>query len=127
MGVSASLGIRLLTDLRQVFGDRDAVSTETLLEGLARLDEAPWADLHGNGLNARGLAMRLKQYGISSRQVRIGDRTAKGYRREDLHDTWTRYLTLPPPLGKETRETKGTVTCARCLGEGCPWCERAAA
>ena len=115
MGVSASLGIRLLADLRQVFDGRDAVSTEAILQGLTQLDEAPWADLQGNGLNARGLAMRLRQYGVASRQVRMGDRTAKGYRREDLHDAWERYLPPSPPIGKETRETSGTVTCY--LGE----------
>jgi hypothetical protein len=124
MGVSASLGIRLLSDLKLVFVDNDAMSTETILEALVKLDESPWADLHGSAMNARGLAMRLKRYGIASRQVRIGDRTAKGYRREDLHDTWTRYLPPQPPLGKETRETLVT-DCPRCAGEGCAWCEGA--
>lgn len=137
MGVSASLGIRLLADLKQVFGDRDAVFTDELLKALDALDEAPWGDLRGSALNARGLAMRLKRYGISSRQVRIGERTAKGYRREDLHDSWVRYLVPPPPpkkkqeetldtahtpKGSETRETNGTH-CVRCDGEGCGWCQ----
>lgn len=145
MGVSVSLGIRLLMDLRQVFGDRDAMDTKAILEALTALDESPWADLHGSGLNARGLAMRLRQYCITSRQIRIGERTAKGYTRGDLYDTWTRYLTphTPPqketretlahdlshPIGKETRETSVTepVVCFKCGGEGCPWCEREAA
>jgi len=132
MGVSASLGIRLLSDLRQVFEDRDAMDTKSILEALSALDEGPWRDLHGSGLNARGLAMRLRQYGIGSRQVRLGERTAKGYRREDLYDTWQRYLTPTPPIGKETKETSATDTpagtdCPRCGGEGCAWCEREAA
>jgi hypothetical protein len=125
MGASASLGIKLLSDLKLVFGGLDAVSTEEILNTLTKLDESPWADLRGSALNSRGLAMRLKRYGIASRQVRIGERTAKGYRREDLHDAWARYLPPPThPLGKETRETNATsgTNCPRCSGEGCPWC-----
>lgn len=122
MGVSASLGIRLLADLRQVFEERDSMATADILEALVQLDEAPWAELHGKPLNARGLSTRLGRYGISRRQVRIGDRTAKGYRREDLHDAWVRYLPPSPPIGRVTKVTKGTE-CPRCSGEGCAWCK----
>jgi hypothetical protein len=141
MGASASLGIRLLGDLREVFGERDAVFTETILEVLTKMEESPWADISGSALNARGLAMRLKRYGISSRQVRVGERTAKGYRREDLFDAWVRYLPPSSPIGEETSETSVTpkmdavsgdattessnlVTgCPHCAGEGCRWCD----
>ena len=122
MGVSASLGVRLLGDLRTVFGDHEEMFTKAILEALTSLEEAPWGDLHGKALNDRGLANRLKRYGIYSRQIRIGERTAKGYRRHDLHDSWARYLPPHHPHGKETRETNVTA-CQRCNGEGCPWCE----
>lgn len=89
---SPSLGIRLLADLREVFGDAEAMSSEAILERLRNLEEAPWSDLRGKPLNARGLASRLRQYGIRSINVRIGDSVPKGYRREDLHDPWSRYL-----------------------------------
>ena len=42
-----SLGIKLLTDLQAVFGNRDSMSTASLLEGLHALEESPWADLRG--------------------------------------------------------------------------------
>jgi hypothetical protein len=42
-----SLGIRLLSDLRQVFGDAEGLSTETILTALHGLVEAPWADIKG--------------------------------------------------------------------------------
>jgi hypothetical protein len=91
-----SLGIRLLADLKDVFSLREVMSTEEVLTGLLAIDEAPWSEIaRGKPLNARGLAQRLKQYGVSSRNIRVGDSVPKGYRREDLHDAWTRYLSTP--------------------------------
>lgn len=87
-----SLGIRLLADLRDVFAQVEAMSTEAVLNALRAIEEAPWDDLKGKPLNARGLAMRLRQYGIRSVVVRIGDSTPHGYRRADLYDAWSRYL-----------------------------------
>jgi hypothetical protein len=105
-----SLGIRLLADLRTVFGDADALATETILERLHKLDEAPWAELvAGKPLNARGLAHRLRDYGVSSKTVRIGEKTPKGYAREDLADAWARYL---PPSPQESATSATSATSA---------------
>lgn len=95
---SASLGLRLLADLRVVFGTTDRMATEAVLQRLRELDESPWADLRGKPLDSRGLAYRLKPYGVTSTKVKIGDASVRGYRREDLHDAWQRYL--PPPTGE---------------------------
>ncbi|MGE5763269.1 MAG: DUF3631 domain-containing protein [Mycobacterium leprae] len=90
-----SLGVRLLADLREVFGDADTLHTETILDRLHKLDEAPWGDLRGKPLDARGLARRLAAYGVHSVDVKLGGVNRKGYRRADLWDAWHRYL--PPP------------------------------
>lgn len=103
-----SLGVRLLADIRQVFGDADVMSTADILEALKALDEAPWSDLRGKPLDARGLSQRLGKYDVKSITVRVGDQTPKGYRREDLHDPWVRYL--PSPLGVPTRESATSAT-----------------
>lgn len=105
----ASLGIRLLTDLRDIFGDTDKLSTTTVLDALNDLDEAPWGDLHGKALDSRGLARRLRQYGIGSTKVKIGDISVRGYRREDLWDTWQRYCPETPPTESGTNGTNGTA------------------
>lgn len=89
-----SLGVRLLTDLRRVFGEAAALSTVRILElikGEVLGDSAPWAALHGEGLDARGLAKLLNQYGVQSTKVWIGGSSVRGYRRADLWDTWERY------------------------------------
>ena len=67
-----SLGIRLLADLRQVFGEADVMATETILTDLHALDESPWADIRGKPLDSRGLANRLREYEIKPKVVRIG-------------------------------------------------------
>jgi Protein of unknown function (DUF3631) len=103
-----SLGVRLLRDLRDVFGDADKLPTEVILERLVGIDEAPWADLRGKPLDARGLSRRLAKYETAPKTVRIGDRTAKGYERTDLIDAWARYLATPPEASV-TAVTSGTT------------------
>lgn len=90
-----SLGVRLLSDLRKIFGTADAMPTEAILEALVGLDEAPWCDLKGKPLDARRLANYLKSYGVTSKNVRAG-KIVKGYTREDLFDPWSRYVGESP-------------------------------
>lgn len=91
-GSTPSLGIRLLSDLRAIFENDEALPTEHILSELHKLDEAPWGDLRGKALDARGLARRLRPYDVRPTNVRILASVVKGYRREDLFDAWQRYL-----------------------------------
>jgi hypothetical protein len=99
-----TLGIRLLADLRTIFGNAEALHTRTVLERLADgerwgLDsDAPWGDLHGKPLAERGLATMLKKYDVHSMKVKVAGDSLQGYRREHLWDAWQRYL---PPLPKQ--------------------------
>ena len=87
-----SLGIRLLADMRTVLGASDALPTAEILVALINLTESPWGDLKSKPITDRALSTRLRQYGIRSKNVRIGERISKGYAREDFHDAWLRYL-----------------------------------
>jgi Protein of unknown function (DUF3631) len=94
-GEDQSPGVRLLADLRTAFGADTRLATAELLARLTVLDDAPWADqIDGKSDKARGswLARKLRPYGISSRTLRIGDSTPKGYEAGDFSDTWRRYL-----------------------------------
>ena len=102
-----SLGVRLLADLRIVFDGADEMASKVILSKLSALEESPWADLRGKPLDERGLAVRLRQYGIKSKTVRIGISTPKGYRRADLHDAWARYL--PPSLPRSATSATSHV------------------
>ncbi len=88
-----SLGVRLLVDLKMIFGERSHMFTVEILEALAALDESPWGDLRGRPLDARGLSRRLGKYGVRPRDIREGSVVAKGYTRGDLSDPWARYVT----------------------------------
>jgi hypothetical protein len=87
-----SLNVRLLGDLRVVFGELEVMATEKILEALYAIEEAPWSDLRGKPINARTLAKMLRAFGVKSTKVRTDSGVLQGYRREDLHDSWTRYL-----------------------------------
>lgn len=99
------LGILLLTDLRTAFGDADKLATETLLQRLTEIEEAPWGDMKGKPLDSRWLACRLREYGVRSRTVRIGVATRRGYERADFLDAWSRYLPPYPPEAKQVKHT----------------------
>jgi hypothetical protein len=105
----ATLGVRLLADLRTIFGDAPALHTKTILERLHQGDkldaDAPWNDLHGKPLAERGLATMLKKFDINSIKVKVGGISLQGYRREHLWDAWQRYLPSTP-LPKEAEPTE---------------------
>jgi hypothetical protein len=106
-----SLGVRLLHDVRAVFGDADQLPTRELLDKLHALDESPWGDLKGKPLDDRGLARRLNAYGVKPTTIRVLASTSKGYRRTDFHDAWSRYLSPlgSSPDGKVTGVTSVTA------------------
>ncbi|MFD5582235.1 DUF3631 domain-containing protein [Streptomyces sp. NPDC127063] len=110
----ASLGVRLLTDLRdRVFCGADRVPTAVILEALLSMEDAPWGDLDDKPLNSRTLARMLSQYvtpankPIKPRGIRTPSGFPKGYYAEDLTDAWTRYCP-PPPEKPATSATSAT-------------------
>ena len=105
-GAEPSLGLRLLSDLRTVFGEAAEMRTAAILTALHNLPEAPWGDLKGRPLNDHRLAARLRQYEVRSTNLVIGDTRPKGYLRADLEEAWAVYL--PPPGNSATSATRAT-------------------
>ncbi len=98
-----SLGVRLLTDLRDhVLAGVDRLPTVAILDRLNALDDAPWADLHGKPLDNRRLSKMLAEYmtadnePIASRNIKAAGSVLKGYYSADLWDAWARYCPPPP-------------------------------
>lgn len=104
-----SLGVRLLRDIKTVFGDLDRMFSADIVFELTRDPESDWCDLWGKPLDQRRLAKELKRYGVRSKEVRIGTRTAKGYAIDEddgLGQAWHRYL---PHVGGRNKRDKGNI------------------
>jgi hypothetical protein len=97
-----SVGMRLLAEIRDVFGDADHLSTTDLLDRLHDLEEAPWGDWYGKPLTARGLAKLLEPYRVLPTLRRLAGERRRGYFAADFADAWERYVPLS--------ETVTTVT-----------------
>jgi hypothetical protein len=99
-----SMRVRLLRDIRSVFEQRKrlpGIATVDLLDALYAIEESPWASYYGRSLEPRDLSSLLSHYGIGPRALRIkqqfrekygGGEVVKGYKRDDFHDVWGRYL-----------------------------------
>jgi Protein of unknown function (DUF3631) len=102
----ASLSMRLLADLRDVFVEGcDRMHSAAIVEALAKIEDGPWADYFGRTFTVRDLTNRLKGYGLKAeKQLKIGDVNRSGFTRDQLHDVWRRYLP-PDPSTSSTRST----------------------
>ncbi|MFC7484616.1 DUF3631 domain-containing protein [Luedemannella flava] len=102
--------IRLLVDCRAAFGDLDAIPTATLIERLKADPEAPWAEHQGGGLTPMRLGALLREYEISSANIRFGPPIGqvKGYYRADFTDAWNRYAPTgdAPPGGEPSQPSQ---------------------
>jgi hypothetical protein len=115
-----SLGIRLLADIRTVFGEADRMPSEAVVDALVSMEEAPWSDLYGKPLNMVRLSKELKRYGVSPTVFKLNGEPRRGYMTEPgrgsvgLHDAWRRYL---PDLAGNQRNQRNpagqTVTPSR--------------
>ncbi|MEM7272658.1 MAG: DUF3631 domain-containing protein [Actinomycetota bacterium] len=92
-----SIATQLLHDCRVAFAGRSMIRTEELLSTLKGDLEAPWATHGPNGLTPRSLAKILKEFGISSHNLRHDGTQSKGYRASEFNDAWGRYLPHEPP------------------------------
>ena len=98
-----SLGIKLLTDIRDVFTshDEEFLPSALLALYLRGIEESPWSEF---GLTSRKLAYRLKDYGV--KPGHNTGRTARGYWLQDFSDAFKRYLT-PDPSNPSNRPETG--------------------
>ena len=107
-----SFGERLLTDIYKVFGDREAITTHSLLSELHDLEGSSWAEFGQarQPINARNLARILREYEVpTNNTIRInGGEPTKGYRRDYFLDAWERYTPHLLPAD-ETPSTEGST------------------
>jgi hypothetical protein len=95
-----NLALRLLSDVHDVWpeGEGTAFSAH-LLELLRAIEDSPWAS--EVELTPRKLARFLRPFGVESRQVRVGEKTAKGYLLSELQSAFARYRASDGKHGKQ--------------------------
>jgi hypothetical protein len=119
------VGVLLLVNCQEAFGDQERLSTTALLRHLVdRGDESPWARWWGEDLDRKPepatkgpgsrLAKLLKPYGIESEQIRFGEINRRGYRRSSFEEAWTRYCPAPPSIDAENATTLQTTSDRDC-------------
>ena len=116
-----SLGVMLLRDIRAIFSKLEICNAvaDLLITNLKEIEESPWATIRaGEPLNPRGLAQRLRKYGIEPKPQRDGDRVFRGYSRAQFEDAWSRYLPALGPAAMETVTSVTPATSERCSGCG---------
>jgi hypothetical protein len=104
---NVSMGVALLSDIRAIFNEQGTgrLSSEVLAEQLRALDGRPWAEWsHGKGFTKNNLANQLKKYRIHPDKNRYGEKSLRGYRRQDFEDAWSRYCPSPPSFSSGTME-----------------------
>lgn len=98
---------QLLEDCLKVFGDRDVLKSETLIEGLKVLPESDYASMnYGRGITAKTLARIVRPYEIQPTQIRFGENTYKGYYQSEYSKAFERYS--EPSSATATGETSET-------------------
>jgi len=94
-----------LSDINEIFESqkKDKITSKILVEALKEMEDRPWSDWRqGKSITQTGLARLLKPFGICSKVIRIGDKTARGYTLNQFADAFERYVspinTLTPPI-----------------------------
>lgn len=100
--INGTCGRRYLHRTWDAFADRDQLTTAELIGRLVNDEESPWvgrtwAAPGETVLTPRMLAFLLRGFGPRPANIRHHGDQAKGYRRVDFADAWSRYL--PPPPG----------------------------
>lgn len=119
-----SINAELLTDIKAVFEQRRAsrIASTILIEQLTNDEEAPWATWYkGRPMTARQLAIRLKDFGIGPKAMRLnGGALVKGYDLADFNDAFHRYLSFPSenPSTSVTRLQPHNGACSEGIDSG---------
>jgi len=88
----------LLADIQKVFEEKelDKIGTKDLTDALVSDEEKPWATYNrGKPITPSQVSKLLTGYGIKSKTVRTGNRTAKGFEISQFDDAFNRYLATP--------------------------------
>ena len=101
----------LLADIEEIIDTKkvNKITTSELITALCEDTEKSWATYNrGKPLSPRQLSSKLKDYGITSKTIRINTyETAKGYEADQFNDAFARYLKDPLNLPSQSNNSLG--------------------
>lgn len=86
---------QLLADIQKVFVtlNKERITTIALVNALCEDEEALWKYFNKGGMiTPRQIAQILKQFNVSSKQIRFGEMTKKGYDLADFGESFAKHL-----------------------------------
>lgn len=89
------LSTQLLRSIHCLFQEtgEDRVASERLIFALLQDEDAPWrTSRNGSKADPHFIAQLLKPYGISSKTIRLGESTKRGYMKSQFQEAFERYL-----------------------------------
>ena len=94
----ASAVVVLLGEFYQIFQNQDRISSADFIEHLTKDQDCRWIEwYHGQPITQRQVARLLNPLSIRPKQIRLGDKTLKGYLCEWFEDAFSRYLPKETP------------------------------
>jgi hypothetical protein len=94
------LGTMLLADIAATFAAKntDKIFSAQLCEELIAIEGRPWAEWgrQRKPISPNQLATRLRRFSVSPHEIRIGEKTGRGYELGDFEDVFSRYLPDTP-------------------------------
>jgi hypothetical protein len=99
VGPETSLGIKLLSDVRDAFIAEDAeeLSTQELVDYLTGLEDRDWSELNrGKPITKVWLSRQLGKFGLASGNVGERGSRLRGWRFDTFTEAFARYLSVTP-------------------------------
>ena len=90
-----SVTVLLLRDIQSVFAEKsvDRMSSGSLVQALIAMEGQPWSEWRGNRpFTQNALALLLKEFDIRPGELRIDGKVLRGYKIQQFHDAFSRYL-----------------------------------
>jgi hypothetical protein len=112
---TVSVGMRLLADIHEAFGDEDHLPTAELLRRLHDVEDGPWSEWYGSPLTGRELAKLLGPYRVLPQLRRVRGTVSRGYFRAEFTDAFRRYV--PEQEDTQTPVTSVTSVTPTLFGE----------
>jgi len=109
-----SINVELLMDIADVFHDRGVtkIFTANLLDALCQDEDKQWLTWNrGKPITAHQVSKRLSEFGISPKDIRIGQDHKKGYELQPINEAIIRYKPMPsvtPPHNATPRQPNDT-------------------